>query len=69
MYHKTRARTLTLAYYLVPVRDQNFFIGEPSAITIVSILKNSLESAIMTQRMLSYLKRAHRLRQFVYWYI
>ena len=44
MYHKTRARTLTRAEYLVPVRDQNFLLDDTSAITIVSILKNSLES-------------------------
>ena len=68
MYHKTRARTLTHAYYLVPFVTKIFLLGEPPAITIVLILKNSLESKGMRRGLLNYLKCAERLRQFVYWY-
>ena len=53
MYHKTRARTLARAYYLVPFVTKIFLLHEPSAITIVSILKNSLESEGMRRGLLN----------------
>ena len=52
IYRKTKARSLTRAYHIVSVCAKTFLIGKPSAITISSILKNSLESEGMRQGLL-----------------
>ena len=68
MYHKTQVHSLfclnTCTFFTLIL----FLLGDTSAITIVSFLRNLLESEGRRPCLPNYLKRMSCLRQLVYYY-